>query len=421
MRLDRFLQIARPVLYENVAEQVAKLEQAFVKRGVETILKLNPHIPGIEPWPGAVDMIKHVYARLVEADPSQQKKYLTWIIRWYWSEVDRLVKDSKPNPNMFKTDELVRPAREDAPKVRAYLDVLNRGRIRGFDINSVKTLPDLYAVVQHLMDTPTQRSLSKKEKAEIDAETEFRYRGPEGMIVIPKTERASQFWGRGTEWCTAYTDPKTPCQFNDYNERGSLYIIMPNDAPVDSTGTKIKYQLHLGDNQLMTSSDAPVDPDWFQYTYPWVKDALNLSLADIDRTDTKNGQHTSWASVLHQYNFPENILNSLIVWASPAIQDWVVHNLPSLLLHTSIPKPQFAGTYLELLETGFRRALEVAKADPDGPEFSDALKLLDWIVNRMNEIGRMRRIVWSQYTEFYDKYVNGRHSRKTYSSYPDEN
>ena len=57
------------------------------------------------------------------------------------------------------------------------------------------------------------------------------------IIVIPKTEEASCYYGKGTKWCTAATEATN--HFEGYNSEGPLYIIINKNDPSE------KYQFHF--------------------------------------------------------------------------------------------------------------------------------------------------------------------------------
>ena len=80
-------------------------------------------------------------------------------------------------------------------------------------------------------------------------------------MVIPKTEFAAQYWGRGTDWCTAYGDPKgkwpkRTSTFDEY-DKGPLYIWNDNNGE--------KYQFHFPSRQFMDSGDRPISHEKLQY------------------------------------------------------------------------------------------------------------------------------------------------------------
>jgi len=305
MSLFEILREVREPIVEKVEDQVAKMRLNFLQKSVEKWLEersgmipglkavaqgrmFKDYIPGITKetveayttnnpshdvsailgsyTDNAISYAARVdsdFKSIVEADPSQQKKYLGWIIRWWFG--------------MAKMENGYNQRREDLYKIREYLGVLNRGLVRGFDINSVKTLPELYRAVAPYLEGGSKRQVSAQERAVIDSETVVRYKGPEGMIVIPKTERAAQFWGRGTQWCTG---ARENCMFKHYAERGDLFVIVLPD------GTK--YQLHLSSGQFMDEQDAPVDPGTFLKEYPWVRGALNLTADDVERDQRRD-------------------------------------------------------------------------------------------------------------------------------------
>lgn len=222
--------------------------------------------PGFRALPDLVQRGKTTFDALVDSDPSQQKKYLSWLIRLYW------------------TQGLMQ---EDFYKAKQYLDVLNRGRIRGFDINTVKSLPALFRVVEPYLDTLTQGQVTAQERKQIDRTTIIIYDGPEGKILTPLDERASKFWGRGTQWCTAADQN---CMFNDYAKQGDLYIIITKNGE--------KYQLHLESASFMDETDARVDVDKFQARNPWVKPGLNLDENEMLTLVSKSGPRTHYIDFL---------------------------------------------------------------------------------------------------------------------------
>ncbi|NJN35504.1 MAG: hypothetical protein HC817_15830 [Saprospiraceae bacterium] len=106
----------------------------------------------------------------------------------------------------------------------------------------------------------------KEEKKEISnkikQQTTLIYKGPEGSIISPQTKAASCFWGKGTKWCTAASDPGVDNEFAIYYEDGDLYVVLlPN-------GTK--YQVHLETGSLTDAANDDVDVQTFNKQHPWV-------------------------------------------------------------------------------------------------------------------------------------------------------
>jgi len=86
----------------------------------------------------------------------------------------------------------------------------------------------------------TQEIKSVKGEAE-------KYDFPKWTVIVPKTEEASCYYGKGTRWCTAATQGKN--YFDLYKSRGNLWILINKDDPNE------KYQLHFEDGQFMDVMD----------------------------------------------------------------------------------------------------------------------------------------------------------------------
>jgi hypothetical protein len=135
------------------------------------------------------------------------------------------------------------------------------------DLGQIKSLSELEQMISNA-DVDVDAKSGTQEKKDVSAqakeESKIFYKGPEGMIVIPETEEASCFWGKGTQWCTASTSSTN--QFNSYSSQGDLYIILPND------GTK--WQLHTETNSFLDAQDNAFDLGEWSEEYPWARDAL---------------------------------------------------------------------------------------------------------------------------------------------------
>ena len=119
------------------------------------------------------------------------------------------------------------------------------------DIGQYKTVSDLSAAVDALKDADL-RSNKEKERDFRDmlfktGEAELIHRDSEVIVIGPKTERASCYFGTNTKWCTA---AKEKNKFNDWFMHGPLYIFMYQ---------KKKYQLYInrtdGDIQFLDELD----------------------------------------------------------------------------------------------------------------------------------------------------------------------
>ena len=188
---------------------------------------------------------------LSKADPSKNKQYLQWIARMYISKQFRL---------------------EDVVRLRGDLEEYERvkSKLQNKDINSFKNLGDLYNTLEPFKEQDVVSNKEQERRFEADLfkkrESEIFYNGATLKIIIPHTERASCYFGRGTKWCTA---AKNENKFDHYNEEGPLYIIICKDGK--------KFQFHFGSegNQFMDARDQEVNIEQLVKIYPELKDAFD--------------------------------------------------------------------------------------------------------------------------------------------------
>jgi hypothetical protein len=188
------------------------------------------------------DVARHI-------DPTPNHQYTLWILRMYIKDGIRLHED-------------LDRAAEALTTFHTY-----KKQLPIKDLGQIKSLSELEQMISNAdvdVDAKSGKQEKKSASAQAKEESKIFYKGPEGMIVIPKTEEASCFWGKGTQWCTAATSSNN--MFNSYAGRGDLYIILPND------GTK--WQLHTESNEFLDAQDNPFDLGEWSEDYPWARDAL---------------------------------------------------------------------------------------------------------------------------------------------------
>ena len=157
--------------------------------------------------------------------------------------------------NLMKNNQL---KEEDFYKAKEYLRLFNKfiNKIpkENRDINSYKSLPDLYDVIKQFEgneDAPTSKQDELRQIKEKEVNKVFE--DDEWLIMIPTTERASCLIGKGTQWCTAADNNN---MFDHYSEDGPLYVIVNKE-------TNTKYQLHFESQQLMDETDRPISATHF--------------------------------------------------------------------------------------------------------------------------------------------------------------
>ena len=179
--------------------------------------------------------IKGFINHAINVDPSRNQSYTLWIIRTYLKGGIRRY--------------------EDFSRLQMALNLFNKfkSKLSIKDIGQIKSLSQLEQLVDEVKDKQEPISGKAQQRAykqEILNQSQIVYQGQDGMIVIPETEEASIFWGRGTRWCTAATDSEN--YFDHYSKTGPLYVIIHN-------GTKL--QLHVESSQFLNDQDEKITQD----------------------------------------------------------------------------------------------------------------------------------------------------------------
>ena len=205
--LEIFNMISEAILLEN---RLAHLKTTFGQKLALKYLNDNgSNADGVDLEP----VIEELFNKIAEADPSPQKKFTQWLITLY-------LKNGMTLNELPQATELIKNFIEYGKQIPA--DKRN--------IASYKTLQDLSDMLEPIMAQGKEISGKEKERRlgmemHKPEHSETIYNSPTIKVVIPKTMKASCYFGRNTEWCTVNSDPKKN-KFDDYNERGTLYIII---------------------------------------------------------------------------------------------------------------------------------------------------------------------------------------------------
>ncbi|MDD5651693.1 MAG: hypothetical protein PHF86_14960 [Candidatus Nanoarchaeia archaeon] len=178
----------------------------------------------------------------VELDPTskgQEKvgKYVDWIIK---------------NKLFDKKPEEMKDLLSKYEKFKSKLEINQR------DINKLK-YEDVVGAIDTLIQKGalvSQTDKEKERKKQAEKEAEMAYQDDDVIVIIPKTMFASQYFGAGSDWCTARQDDKS-CMFDSYDRDGTLYIVK------DKHDNK-KYQLYVEDEnkkyEYRDSANKSIDP-----------------------------------------------------------------------------------------------------------------------------------------------------------------
>lgn len=207
---------------------------------------------------------KDILNALTQADPS--KKKLNWLVNRYINGEFKIEDTSRLKQDLELFD-----------KVRRHLEIKDIGQY---------TVGQLYYALKPFEgeDVVSNKEEQRRKTQQLfnDREAILIHKDNEVTVVLPKTQEASCWFGKGTKWCTAATQSQN--MFHSYDQYGPLFIIMLPEG---------KYQLwvvdfsriHLDDDedtdfyadstiQLMDKADEPVDFKEFFSKHTHVKQII---------------------------------------------------------------------------------------------------------------------------------------------------
>jgi hypothetical protein len=201
------------------------------------------------------DIESDIFNKLISADP-------TTIIKN--GEVAKMGSYSKWLLSLYKNKSL---KLEDLYKATNYLTTFDKLKKRNLlsgqqaDILSFKSLPELFKLITKVGGTGKP---SKDESYLIEDryfinndQAEVFFEDSDYLIVIPRTLKASKFYGKDTEWCTTMSD-----MFKHYTEQGDLYIIIDKrKLNSDETDRRLQFHFEYEEAQFMDMDDEMLTPN----------------------------------------------------------------------------------------------------------------------------------------------------------------
>lgn len=177
---------------------------------------------------------EETFRQIVSADPTYNVE-----------KPDKMGKFGKWLLNLYQKGAL---KNEDLYKAKDYLSTFVKfnTKINQKDINKYSSLPELYKTIEPFIANPEQSTSKSDEVRKIKEGAQKVYEDAKWLVIVPLTEEASCYYGKGTQWCTAADVSDN--MFDYYNEKGNLYINILK-------GTNTKYQFHFETNSFMDEHD----------------------------------------------------------------------------------------------------------------------------------------------------------------------
>lgn len=178
------------------------------------------------------------FDRLVEIDPSPNKKYIDWMVRTF-------VKNGLSHADVGHYG-----------VIKDFFELVDKKTIQGkeTDINQYKNVEQVYDLVKKFEDVKS----STAEEKEIKAGAEKVFENDKVLIVKPHTREASCLYGKGTKWCTA---GDVYNYFNNYYDRNvNLFYILPKGELMKEIGKVAIAVYRDGKKEVYNQMDTRLSP-----------------------------------------------------------------------------------------------------------------------------------------------------------------
>lgn len=168
---------------------------------------------------------------LVQADPTSNNMYTQWIVY-------QAIHDTK----------LIMASLDQVHTALTKFDKF-KNKLPFNDIFKYKTLGQLLTATDQIQDTDPSSGKDEKRAAKREGIDKI-LNDASYLVAEVTTEAAAKLVGRGTKWCVS---GESNNEFNNYNSRGTLYIIVDKSA-------QTKYMLFIGDDiEFKAEDDTDVD------------------------------------------------------------------------------------------------------------------------------------------------------------------
>jgi len=176
-----------------------------------------------------------VFNKLLEIDPTPQKKYIEWMCKIYSQE--------KPEINEFE-------------KVIPKFDKLVNKGVLPVDARNIQLYKSLKEVSRKVeeFDVPTKSELERKAKVE-GAEKVFE--NDKAVVYKITTWEASCLYGRGTRWCISAE--KESGSFYDYSMKNAIYFVIRKQPKGDAYDKIAVLVDKSGKKQYWDAKDKQID------------------------------------------------------------------------------------------------------------------------------------------------------------------
>jgi hypothetical protein len=221
-------------------------------RTPEFAFERNSKVQSILGEPITLEIIQTIF----DADPTREKIYVYWIISLFKAKSQR---------NFLEDLDRVTSALTTFERIKRILPERQRNI---FNFKTLNDLEDLTAQYEEDTEIAVSNRQKRGKGTPVDGEYQIIYEDDSFMIILPRTYRAACYWGRGTRWCTAFTENDR--YYISYADQGQLYIIF------DKKQERSTYQFHFETNSYMDINDNRINLAEFYRNHPQLEQAITL-------------------------------------------------------------------------------------------------------------------------------------------------
>jgi hypothetical protein len=165
---------------------------------------------------------------LALADPTNEKKYLNWIVRLFNNGAFTSNNEEIDESLLVKTTILIKSFESNKSKIPQELR----------DINKFKNLLDLSFFLMKF-----ERQNRQDEESFLKNGIRRVFEDENWLVASPLTMQASIKLGKSTTWCTASKEPDNN-RFHSYAGRGEIFVVIDKKVKNERSKNK-KFQIHL--------------------------------------------------------------------------------------------------------------------------------------------------------------------------------
>jgi|694.fasta_scaffold03736_14 hypothetical protein len=227
------------------------LEELLLENRIDDVKKKYPNVPS------------EVIEEFASNDPSGTNKYLDWMvytksigfpgigtsnviknINLFHKNINKLTKEFFDE--FIKENKFEWLLTDNSPVAKTFQNIYKSPK----DINTYKDY-GIASVIFKSVDNVLSKSEVKKLEANV------LYNSDDLLIMIPKSHRASCYYGAGTKWCT--TNKESDNYFKNYTNKGTLIYVINKKEPETNPWYKTAFLIEK-ENGKVQAYDAPDHP-----------------------------------------------------------------------------------------------------------------------------------------------------------------